>query len=91
MPYQEKTYPVQLQWLPNIQTMFGEHDLNVSMWSPVIAENMQRIYVGYSGVDIVAIGKAVDQVGLSKEFQAMLVDASKLGTLDGSWMMTSVK
>jgi hypothetical protein len=30
-------------------------------------------------------------VGLSKEFQAMLVDASKLGTLDRSWMMTSVK
>ena len=77
--------------VPNIETMFSEHDVTVSMWSPVIAEDMQRIYVAYSGVDIVAIGKAVDQVGLSKEFQAMLVDASKLGTLDRSWMMTSVK
>ena len=43
-------------------------------------ENLHHLF----SVDIVAIGKAVDQVGLSKEFQAMLVDASKLGTLDRS-------
>ena len=77
--------------VPNIETMFSKYDVTVSMWSPVIAEDMQKIYIAQFGVEIVAIGKAVDQVGLCKEFQAMLVDASKLGTLDRSWMMTSVK
>ena len=75
----------------NIQTMFGAYYMNVSMWFPVIAEDMQRIYVAYSGYNIVVIGMAVDQVGLSKDFLATLVDVSKLGTPNRSWIMKFVK
>ena len=80
-----------ISMMPEIRGMFVDHNINVSMWVPVIAADMQRLYVGYSGVDIVAIGKATDVVGLSKEFQEMLVKASQLGTLDRSWLMTTVK
>jgi hypothetical protein len=33
----------------------------------------------------------VDEVGVSKEFQDMLVKASQLGTLDRAWMMATLK
>ena len=48
----------------------------------VIAEDMKRAQVVYSAPDMVAIGKAIDEVGISAEFQEMLVKASNLGTLD---------
>ena len=71
--------------------MFMDHNINVSMWVPVITADMQRLYVGYSEFNIVAIGKATDVVGLSKEFQEMFVKASQFGTLDRSCLMTTVK
>ena len=77
--------------LPEAQKMLSGHGVNVTMWAPVIAADMQRFYIVYSGRDITALGKAVDEVGVSKEFQDMLVKASQLGTLDRAWMMTTLK
>jgi hypothetical protein len=77
--------------LPEAQKMLSGHSVNVTMWAPVIAADMQRFYIVYSGRDITALGKAVDEVGVSKEFQDMLVKASQLGTLDRAWMMTTLK
>lgn len=80
-----------ISMMPEIGAMFAGHNVNVTMWAPVIAADMQRLYVAYSGVDMVAIGKATDEVGLSREFQEVLVKASQLGALDRSWLMTTVK
>ena len=77
--------------LPEAQKMLSGHGVNVTMWAPVIAADLQRFYIVYSGRDITALGKAVDEVGVSKEFQDMLVKASQLGTLDRAWMMTTLK
>ena len=68
--------------VPGIQDMLKGHDVNITMWVPVIAEDMKRLLVVYSAPDMVAIGKAIDEVGISAEFQEMLVKASNLGTLD---------
>ena len=65
-----------------IPDMLAGHDVNVTMWAPVIAEDMKRAQVVYSAPDMVVIGKAIDEVGMSSEFQEMLVKASNLGTLD---------
>ena len=65
-----------------VPDMLAGHDVNVTMWAPVIAEDMKRAQVVYSAPDMVAIGKAIDEVGISAEFQEMLVKASNLGTLD---------
>ena len=71
--------------------MLSRHSVNVTMWAPVIAADMQGFYIAYSGRDITALGKAVDEVGVSKEFQDMLDKASHLGTLDRAWMMATLK
>jgi hypothetical protein len=65
-----------------VPDMLAGHDVNVTMWAPVIAEDMKRAQVVYSAPDMVVIGKAIDEVGISAEFQEMLVKASNLGTLD---------
>mgnify|MGYP001161077029 FL=1 len=65
-----------------VPDMLAGHDVTVTMWAPVIAEDMKRAQVVYSAPDMVVIGKAIDEVGMSTEFQEMLVKASNLGTLD---------
>jgi hypothetical protein len=74
-----------------VQDMLSDHHMNVSLWSPVIAEDMKRLLVVYSAPDMLALGKGVDEVGLSKEFQEMLVKASSLGTLDRAWGMVNFR
>jgi hypothetical protein len=65
-----------------VPAMLTGHDVNITMWAPVIAEDMKRAQVVYSAPDMVVLGKAIDEVGMSTEFQEMLVKASNLGTLD---------
>ena len=76
--------------VPGIQEMLEGHKVNITMWVPVIAEEMQRILVVYSAQDLKTLGKGTDEVGMTEKFQKMLVEASKLGTLDRSFGMVQV-
>ena len=76
--------------VPGIQEMLKGHDVNITMWVPVIAEDMKRLLVVYSAPDLKTLGKGTDEVGMTEKFQKMLVEASKLGTLDRSFGMVQV-
>jgi len=80
-----------ISMVSGVQDMLSDHSMNVSMWSPVIAQDMKRLLVVYSAPDMPTLGKGVDEVGLSKEFQEMLVKASSLGTLDRAWGMVNFR
>ena len=76
--------------VPGIQDMLKGHNVNITMWVPVIAEDMKRLLVVYSAPDLKTLGKGTDEVGMTEKFQKMLVEASKLGTLDRSFGMVQV-
>ena len=59
--------------VPDIQEMAKDHDLNVTMWALIIADDMQRVSAVYSALDMPTLGKSFDEVGLFQEFQQMLV------------------
>ena len=77
--------------VPGIQDMLKGHDVNITMWVPVIAEDMKRVLVVYAAPDMKTLGIGTDEVGMTEKFQKMLVDASKLGTLDRSFGMVEIK
>ena len=76
--------------VPGIQKMLNDHGINITMWVPVIAEDMKRVLAVYSATDMKTLGKGIDEVGMTDEFQAMLVEASKLGTLDRAFGMVNI-
>ena len=76
--------------VPGIQEMLEGHKVSITMWVPVIAEDMKRLLVVYSAPDLKTLGKGTDEVGMTEKFQKMLVEASKLGTLDRSFGMVQV-
>ena len=76
--------------VPGIQKMINDHGINITMWVPVIAEDMKRVLVVYSAPDMKILGKGNDEVAMTDEFQEMLVEASKLGTLDRAFGMVNI-
>ena len=75
----------------NLQNLPTDHGVNVKMWVPVIAEDMKRVWAIYSGATPASLGKSIDEVEMTKEFQEMLVEESKLGTLDKAWGMVCIR
>ena len=68
--------------VPSVQEMLKDHGVNISMWVPVIAEDMKRVSVVYVAPDTKTLGKVTDEVGMTDEFHEMPVEAVKLVTLD---------
>jgi hypothetical protein len=71
--------------------MISSHNVNVTMWVPILAEEMQRSMAVYSAPDLRTLGKGIDEVGMTEEFQKMLEQASKLGTLDRAFGMETIR
>ena len=80
-----------INMVASVQKLLTDHDVNVTMWVPVIADDMKRVWAIYSGAIPSSLGKSIDEVGMTNEFQEMLVKASKLGTLDKAWGMIGVR
>ena len=76
--------------VPSVQEMLKDHGVNISMWVPVIAEDMKRASVVYGAPDTKTLGKATDEVGMTDEFQEILVEAVKLGNLDHKFGMVQI-
>ncbi len=77
--------------MANVQKLLTGHSVNVTIWVAVIADDMKRVWAIYSGATPSSLGKSIDEVGMNKEFQEMLVEASKLGTLDKAWCMVGIR
>ena len=74
-----------------IQKMLVDHNVTVTMWVPILAEEMQRSMAVYSAPDLKTLGKGIDEVGMTEEFQKMLAKASTLGTLARAFGMETVR
>ena len=58
--------------LPEAQKMLSGHSVDVNMWAPVIAVDMQRFYIVYSGRDITTLGKQWMRWAYQKSFRTCL-------------------
>ena len=65
----------------------SEADVNVVGLLPVSSENMSSMSVSYQFHSVEHFGEALDTVGTSKEFQAVVAKAAELGTLRSAFMM----
>lgn len=77
--------------VPDVQKLTSAQGVNTTMWAPIIGADLTRVAVVYSAADMIALGKGVDEVGMSEAFQAMVTEAAKLGTLDRSFGMVVFK
>ncbi len=65
----------------------SEADVNVVGLLPVTSENMSSLSASYQFRSVEHLGEALDTVGTSEEFQALVAKAAELGTLRSSFMM----
>jgi len=65
--------------LPEIQAL--DSAMPIIGVIPVVSGDMGRLMVGYYAKSLVDLGEAIDRVGMSDAFQAIVVRAAELGTL----------
>jgi hypothetical protein len=76
-----------LKILPKVSKLMTKEDVNVVALLPVTGENLSTMAVSYQFRSVDHFGESVDTVGTSDAFQALVAQASKLGTLRSAFMM----
>ncbi len=79
--------PEALKILPKVSKLMAKEDVNVVALTPVTGENLSAMAVSYQFRSVDHFGEAVDAVGTSEAFQALVAQANKLGTLSSAFMM----
>ena len=70
--------------LPDIEKLGKDHDYKLAAVIPVIADDLGRMAVLYYYKTLEELGVAIDQIGMSEEFQKIVAKANTLGTLTKS-------
>jgi len=70
--------------LPDIEKLGKDHDYKLAAVIPVIADDLGRMAVLYYYKTLEELGAAIDQIGMSEEFQKIVAKANTLGTLTKS-------
>ena len=70
--------------------MLKDYGVTLTMWGPVIVEDMKRVWAIYSATTPSASSKSIDEVGMTKGSQEMLVQASKIVILDKGQAMIGI-
>ncbi|MEC7806475.1 MAG: hypothetical protein VYD75_05135 [Pseudomonadota bacterium] len=70
--------------LPDIEKLGKDHDYKLAAVIPVIADDLGRMAVLYYYKTLEELGTAIDQIGMSEEFQKIVAKANTLGTLTKS-------
>ena len=73
-----------LSLLPEIEKLGKSHDFKMMAIVPVIADDLGRMVVAYYNKTMEDLGKTIDEVGMSEEFQKIVTKANTLGTLEKS-------
>jgi hypothetical protein len=76
-----------LELLPEVSKILSKSDVNVAALVPITGENLSSMTVSYQFRSIDHWGEALDTVGTSDEFQAIVVKASEFGTLRSAFTM----
>lgn len=73
--------------LPEVSKLLSEADVNVVGLLPITGENLSSMTLSYQFRSIDHWAEALDTVGTSNDFQALVAKAAKFGTLRSSFTM----
>lgn len=76
-----------LKLFPEIAKLVSKEDVNVAGLVPVTGENLSSLTVSYQFRSIDHWADALDSVGASDAFQALVAKANKFGTLRSAFTM----
>lgn len=76
-----------VKMLAEVEKVVSKADVNVGGLLPVTSENMSSMSVSYQFRSVEHFGEALDTVGMTEEFQALVAKAAELGTLRSASMM----
>ncbi len=76
-----------LNIFPEVDKLVSEADVNVVGLLPVTGDNLSSMAVSYQFRSIDHWAEALDTVGTSDEFQALVVKASEFGTLRSAFVL----
>ena len=78
--------PEVLELFPALEEMCGKVDIKPVLLAPVTGEPMSSMVIGYGAESMNHAGKAIDEMGMSEEYQAMVRKGAELGDLHRAWM-----
>lgn len=73
-----------LSLLPEIEKLGKSHDFKMMAVVPVIADDLGRMVVAYYSKTMEDLGRTIDEVGMSEEFQKIVTKANTFGALEKS-------
>jgi len=73
-----------LSLLPEIEELGKSHDYKMMAVVPVIADDLGRMIVAYYSRTMEDLGRTIDEVGMSEQFQKIVTKANTFGTLEKS-------
>ena len=73
-----------LSLLPEIEKLGKSHDFKMMAVVPVIANDLGRMVVAYYSKTMEDLGRTIDEVGMSEEFQKIVIKANTFGVLEKS-------
>jgi hypothetical protein len=73
-----------LSLLPEIEELGKSHDYKMMAVVPVIADDLGRLIVAYYSRTMEDLGRTIDEVGMSEQFQKIVTKANTFGTLEKS-------
>ena len=75
-----------MELFPTFEEMCSKVDINPVLLAPVTGEPMSYMVIGYGTESMNHAGKAIDEMGMSEEYQAMVRKGAELGDLHRAWM-----
>ena len=79
-----------LRLLPKVTKIVSKADVNVVGALPVAGDKLSSMTLAYQFRSLEHWGEALDTVGTSDEFQALVTEAASLGTLRSSFTMSPI-
>ena len=79
-----------VQIFPEIDAILKDEDASFMAVVPLLATNMDRLVACYYFRDMSAMGEQIDRVGMSEEFQKIVLKASNAGTLISSRVLLNI-
>ena len=78
--------PEVMELFPALEEMCGKVDIKPVLLAPVTGEPMSSMVIGYGAEFMNHAGKAIDEMGMSEEYQQMVRKGAELGDLHRAWM-----
>ena len=79
-----------LKLLPKVDKIVSKADVNVVAGLPVAGDDLSSMTLSYQFRSLDHWGEALDTVGTSDEFQALVAEAASLGTLRSAFTMSPI-